>query len=188
MLGDPAVLSILLENNETLRFMQPIRGTPAYWSATQKDRFAMLRQFGIPTWFCSFSSAKYRWNDIVATILHHENDTRDPTDLDWAETSFEKNPVTVARMFRQRFNIFQRDVILSPANPIGEVIDYFFKVQFQQRGSHMHCLYWVENAPKLNEDTEEAICEFIDRCLLPVQFPLSKMILNLDCIRCTATK
>ena len=173
MLQNPVLLSKLLKNDEALRFMQPIRGTPAYWSSAQKDLFAMLRQLGIPTWFCSFSSAEYRWNDIVGVILHHENDNRNPSDLDWAEKNeiLRNNPVTVARMFDHRFHVFQRDVILSPANPIGKVADYFVRVEFQQRGSpHMHCLYWVENAPKLNEDSEETICDFIDRyvtCALP---------------------
>ncbi|XP_062612709.1 uncharacterized protein LOC134274433 [Saccostrea cucullata] len=44
---------------------------------------------------------------------------------------------------------------MSPAKPIGTIVDYFVRVEFQQRGSpHMHCLYWVENAPKLDEDKD----------------------------------
>lgn len=34
----------------------------------------------------------------------------------------------------------------------------------------MHCLYWIENAPKLNEDGEDAVCDFIDKyvsCAVP---------------------
>ncbi|XP_062602888.1 uncharacterized protein LOC134264626 [Saccostrea cucullata] len=173
MLQNPDILSKLLRNDEALRFMQPIRGTPAYWSTTQKDLFAMLRQLGIPTWFCSFSAAEYRWNEIIGSILHHDNDSRSPTDLDWSEKSeiLRSNPVTVARMFEHRFHMFQRHVILSPSKPIGNVTDYFVRVEFQQRGSpHMHCLYWVENAPKFDEDDEETVCDFVDRyitCSLP---------------------
>ncbi|XP_062616868.1 uncharacterized protein LOC134278575 [Saccostrea cucullata] len=173
MLQNPDVLSKLLRNDEALRFMQPIRGTPAYWSATQKDLFAMLRQLGIPTWFCSFSAAEFRWDEIIGSILHHENDPRSPSELDWSEKSevLRSNPVTVARMFEHRFHMFQRHVILSPSKPIGNVIDFFVRVEFQQRGSpHMHCLYWVENAPKFGEDEEETVCDFIDRyitCALP---------------------
>lgn len=63
MLQDPNTLSSLLGNDDALRFMQPIRGTSAYWASAQKDLFAMLRQLGIPTWFCLLSSAEYRWND-----------------------------------------------------------------------------------------------------------------------------
>ncbi|XP_062571568.1 uncharacterized protein LOC134233602 [Saccostrea cucullata] len=173
MVQDPEILSRLLKNDEAVRFMQPIRGTPAYWSSAQKDLFAMLRQLGIPTWFCSFSAAEHRWNDAVRTILRQQNDERDPCMLDWSEKNetLRKNPVTVARMFEHRFHVFQGDVIFSPSEPIGKVVDFFQRVEFQQRGSpHMHCLYWVENAPKLEEHGKEAVCDFIDRyvtCELP---------------------
>ncbi|XP_062611086.1 uncharacterized protein LOC134272924 [Saccostrea cucullata] len=173
MVQDPEVLSKLMKNDEALRFMQPIRGTPAYWSAAQKDLFAMLRQLGIPTWFCSFSAAEHRWNDAVTTILKQQNDNRDACMLDWSEKNevLRSNPVTVARMFEHRFHVFQKDVIFSPSEPIGKVSDFFQRVEFQQRGSpHMHCLYWIENAPKLNEDGEDAVCNFINKyvsCTVP---------------------
>nr|XP_022296821.1 uncharacterized protein LOC111106437 [Crassostrea virginica] len=173
MLQNREVLSNLLKNDEAMRFMQPIRGTPAYWSVTQKDLFAMLRQLGIPTWFCSFSAAEFRWNEIVGSILHQRNDDRKPTELDWSDKSeiLRSNPVTVPRMFEHRFHIFQREVIMSPSKPIGKIVDFFVRVEFQQRGSpHMHCLYWVENAPKLDVDSEETICSFIDKyvtCAIP---------------------
>lgn len=85
MVQNPELLSKLMKHDEALRFMQPIRGTPAYWSAAQKDLFAMLRQLGIPTWCCSFSAAEHRWNDAVATILRQHNDLRDPCVLHWSE-------------------------------------------------------------------------------------------------------
>nr|XP_022331917.1 uncharacterized protein LOC111129740 [Crassostrea virginica] len=173
MIQNPEVLSRLMKNDEALRFMQPIRGTPAYWSSAQKDLFAMLRQLGIPTWFCSFSAAEHRWNDAVATIMRHQNDNRDPTSLDWSDKNeiLRTNPVTVARMFEHRFHVFQTEVIFSKAEPIGKVTDYFQRVEFQQRGSpHMHCLYWIDNAPKLDQDGEKAVCDFIDKyvsCAVP---------------------
>nr|XP_034317094.1 uncharacterized protein LOC117686352 [Crassostrea gigas] len=173
MVQNPEILSKLMRNDEALRFMQPIRGTPAYWSASQKDLFAMLRQLGIPTWFCSFSAAEHRWNDAISTILRQQNDPRDPRMLDWSEKNevLRSNPVTVARMFEHRFHVFQTEVIFSPSQPIGNVSDYFQRVEFQQRGSpHMHCLYWVENAPNLDENGEEEVCTFIDKyvsCAIP---------------------
>ena len=166
-------LKTLIRKDEALRFLQPIRGTPSYWQSAQKDLFAMLRQLGIPTWFCSFSAAEFRWPDIINVILKQQKDKRQAENLDWTEKSrvLKSNPVTVARMFNHRFHIFLRDVILSPAKPIGQVIDYFYRVEFQQRGSpHMHCLFWVKDAPKLSEDDPSAVCDFIDRyvtCKLP---------------------
>jgi len=52
--------------------MQPIRGTPSYWTHTLRDLFAAVRQLGIPTWFGTFSAADFRWPEIVTTIaLQH---------------------------------------------------------------------------------------------------------------------
>ncbi|XP_052696227.1 uncharacterized protein LOC128174822 [Crassostrea angulata] len=175
MLQDPSTLSRLLRNDDAIRFMQPIRGTPAYWATAQKDLFAMLRQLGIPTWFCSFSAAEYRWNDAVKVILQQQNDDRNPDQMEWSEKNdvLRKNPVTVARMFEHRFQIFHKEVILSPAEPIGKVVDFFQRVEFQQRGSpHMHCLYWIQNAPSIDSDGVEAVCNFIDRyvtCAVPTE-------------------
>lgn len=70
MLRDPNVLSKLLKSDEALRFMQPIRGTPTYRSLVQKDLFAMLRQLGIPTWFCSFFAAESGGKTLSVHYLH----------------------------------------------------------------------------------------------------------------------
>ena len=140
--------------------MQPIRGTPAYLENAQKDLFAMLRQLGIPTWICSFSAAELRWKDIVSTVMQQDNHERSFEDLSWNDKSeiLKSNPVTVARMFDKRFHVFLQDVILGPNESIGKIKDYFYRVEFQQRGSpHVHCLFWVENAPTLDQHGEETV-------------------------------
>lgn len=189
MIRNPEILSKLLKNDEAFRFMQPIRGTPAYWSAIQKDLFAMLRQLGIPTWFCSFSSAEYRWNDAISSLLKQQNDDRDPEVLDWSEKNeiLRSNPVTVARMFEHRFRTFQRDVINSPSEPIGKITDFFQRVEFQQRGSpHMHCLFWVENTPRIDVHGKQAVADFIDKyvtCSIPEEnddSELRKIVLDVQ--------
>ena len=189
MLQDPNTLSKMINKDEALRFMQPIRGTPSYWQTAQKDLFAMLRQIGIPTWFCSFSAAEFRWNATIEAILRQQCDNREVDEMNWTEKCeiLRSNPVTVARMFEHRFHIFLRNVIMSPAEPIGKVVDYFQRVEFQQRGSpHMHCLFWIEGAPKLDEDGETAVCEFIDRyvtCEIPLEdedADLRKIVLDVQ--------
>ena len=73
--------------------------------------------------------------------MRHQSDNRDPQSLDWSEKNevLRSNPVTVARMFEHRFHVFQNEVILSPSEPIGKIVDFFQRVEFQQRGSpHMH--------------------------------------------------
>ncbi|XP_078312804.1 uncharacterized protein LOC144619253 [Crassostrea virginica] len=124
MLQNPEVLSKLLKTDEAMRFMQPIRGTPAYWSVTQKDLFAMLRQLGIPTWFCSFSAAEFRWDEIIGSILHQMNDDRKPCDLDWSEKSeiLRSNPVTVARMFEHSCIVYIISYISKAEREIGMLL------------------------------------------------------------------
>lgn len=99
--------------------------------------------------------------------------TKNAEDLDWSEKCkiLRENPVTMARMFEHRWHTFLHEVILSPAEPICKVIDWFYRVEFQQRGSpHTHCLFWVEGAPKRGEDSDENVINFIDKyitCKVP---------------------
>ncbi|KAL7825574.1 hypothetical protein SRHO_G00340340 [Serrasalmus rhombeus] len=65
LLQDKQELDKLVRNNEGSRFMQPLRGTPAYWEKTLRDLFAMLRQLGTPTFFCTFSAAEMRWPESL---------------------------------------------------------------------------------------------------------------------------
>ncbi|XP_073723480.1 LOW QUALITY PROTEIN: uncharacterized protein [Misgurnus anguillicaudatus] len=176
VLTNPESLTKLLNYDEGYKFLRPVRGTPPYWQATQKDIFALIRQLGIPTFFASFSSADLRWPEMIKTILIQEGKNLNVDELDWSEKCglIRRNPVTAARMFDHRWHCFLKDVIMSPAQPIGKVIDYFYRVEFQQRGSpHVHCLFWVENAPKLNEDNEDndaLVAAFVDRyitCEIP---------------------
>ncbi|XP_062580740.1 uncharacterized protein LOC134242656 [Saccostrea cucullata] len=173
MLCDKKTLKELFKKDEAVKFLKPVRGTPPYWQAAQKDIFAMIRQLGIPQFFCSFSSADFRWPEIVETILKQQGDLRKLEELSWNDKCkiLRSNPVTAARMFDQRFHTFLKDVIMSDAEPIGKVVDYFYRVEFQQRGSpHTHCLFWIEGAPKFEEDSETDVVKFIDRyvtCQIP---------------------
>ncbi|XP_062389285.1 uncharacterized protein LOC134077598 [Sardina pilchardus] len=165
LLKDEGSLQSLLQNDEGYRFLKPIRGTPAFWQAAQKDLFALIRQLGIPTWFCSFSSADMRWTNLLSTLLLQEGRHETLEDLQWADKCelLRQNPVTAARMFDHRWHCFLKGVLMSPANPIGKIVDYFYRVEFQQRGSpHVHCLFWIENAPQIDKESDEDVAAFID--------------------------
>ncbi len=173
MLNDKDKLKDMLKSDQGYKFLKPIRGTPPFWSACQKNILAMVRQLGIPTWFCSFSAADMRWPELLNTLLRQQGDTRSIDELDWNDKCLllRSNPVTVARMFDKRFHFFLKDVIMSSAAPIGKVKDYFYRVEFQQRGSpHTHCLFWIEGAPKLSTSIDNEVAEFVDKyvsCALP---------------------
>ena len=173
MLNNKDKLRNMLKSDNGYKFLKPIRGTSPYWQSTQRDIYAMIRQLGLPTWFASFSSADMRWPEIINTLLKEQGDCRTIEELDWNDKCMllKSNPVTVARIFDRRFHLFLKEVILSEAQPIGKVIDYFYRIEFQLRGSpHTHCLFWIENAPKLDTDKDEEVIKFIDKyvaCKMP---------------------
>ncbi|XP_019217525.1 uncharacterized protein LOC109202971 [Oreochromis niloticus] len=166
MLQDKHEVEKLVRNKDAVRFMQPLRGTPAYWEKTTRDLFAMIRQLGTPTFFCTFSAAEMRWPEVIEAITRQQGEQVNFEGLDWSAKCdiLRSNPVTTMRMFDKRVEALFRDLLLSPAEPLGKVIDYFYRVEFQHRGSpHIHCLLWVEGAPVFEEDDEQTVVDFINK-------------------------
>ncbi|XP_059203438.1 uncharacterized protein LOC131982826 isoform X1 [Centropristis striata] len=174
MLQDKDELEQLIQTKEATRFMQPLRGTPAYWEKTLRDLHAMVRQLGKPTFFITFSAAEMRWPEVINIIKAQQGEEGDFSELDWNEKCeiLHSNPVTVMRLFEKRVDALMTDLLLSPAQPIGPVEDYFYRVEFQARGSpHIHMLVWIKDAPEI-EDPEccPEVVNFIDRyicCQMP---------------------
>ena len=100
MLTNKDSLGSILNFDEGYEFLKPIRGTPACWQSVQKDLFVMVRQLGIPRWFCSFSSADLWWTELLQSIMKQEAQ-KCIDDLDLSDTldMLKRNPVTAARMF-----------------------------------------------------------------------------------------
>jgi hypothetical protein len=136
MLTDETQRSNLIKKDLGYRFMDNLRGSPAYWERTLKDLFAMVRQLGVPTWFCSFSAADRRWTEIPIAILKQQNKPI-PDTLSWTEHCriINSNPVTACRMFDERVRLFFKHVLLAPPHPIGEIQHYMFRTEFQSRGN-----------------------------------------------------
>ena len=57
--------------------------------------------------------------------------------MTWQKKSdlIQEDPVTCARNFEHMVQLFIKDVIKSNRMPIGEIVDVFYKVEFQQSGS-----------------------------------------------------
>ncbi len=62
-------------------------------------------------------------------------------------------------------------MLKSKANPLGEIVDYAIRIEFQCRGSpHAHCVLRVKDAPLYGVDSNSDICAFIDQyvtCAIP---------------------
>ena len=74
------------------------------------------------------------------------------------------NPIQAVGLFQYRVESFFTHYITGSSDPVRQVIEYAIKIEFQECGSpHAHCLLWVEDAPKIDVDDDNVICNFIDK-------------------------
>ena len=164
-----SVLLQMIHRDDAYKFLKNVRGSPAYFQKVMYDVLAMIRQLGLPTWFFTLSAADMQWPDVIQTIAKQYGSTF--SDEEVAAMSFEEkskwlshNPVTAARHFQYRLNTFVQKFLKSKAHPLGELTDYSIRVEFQARGSpHAHSMLWIKGAPKLGVNTDQEVCDFIDR-------------------------
>ena len=167
---DQQQVNDLVRLDEGYYIFRSLRNSPPYFEKRKKDLFAMIRQLGLPTWFVSLSAADTRWPDLLK-ILGKLIDKKEYNDeeieqMDWTERTrlVRSDPVTCVRYFDHRVQQFINIIIKSQHNPIGQVKDFFYRVEFQQRGSpHIHMLIWIESAPKYCVDSEEDVLAYVDK-------------------------
>ena len=175
---DQTLLSQYVRKDKAYSFMKNIRGSPPYYQRVSYDLLAMIRQLGTPTWFFTLSAADLKWPDMIQTIARrygvHYTDEQVAT-LSFEEKSnwLKHNPVTAARHFHYRLSVFFQDFLKSTAKPLGEIVDYAIRIEFQARGSpHAHCVIWVKDAPEFGVNSDADVCDFIDQyvsCKLPAE-------------------
>ena len=83
-----------------------------------------------------------------------------------------RNPVTVARHLDYKYRILKGStVMMSGMHPIGEILNYDDKREFQQKGpEHMHVGIHIKGAPKIDEEDDSQVIAFIDKyitCSIP---------------------
>ena len=171
-LKQQGTLERLVHLDEGYKFLRALRGSPPYFEKAKKDIFAMIRQLGPATLFCSFSSAETQWIHLLR-ILGKLVDNKEYSDnelenLNWEEKCrlIQSDPVTCARHFDYQFNQFLKHFLMSNAAPLGEIEDWFYRVEYQQRGSpHVHMLIWLKGAPVYGCDDDNDVTSFIDKII-----------------------
>ena len=165
-------LDKLVNLDEGYYIFRQLRNSPAYLQSRKKDIFAMIRQLSLPTWFMSLSAADTRWADLLKMLAKLNNwvsyTDKDLEELTWQEKTklVQKDPVTCSRYFDHRVQEFLNIFLKSNCEPIRKLRDFFYRVEFQQRGSpHIHLLVWIDNAPSLEKNSEEEIGQFVDKYL-----------------------
>ena len=167
-------LRSLIMHDQGQRFLQNVRGSPAYCRKLLSDLLAMIRQLGSFTVFLTLPAADLRWPDTIRVIASQFSVTlsdEDVVNMSWEERCswICRNPVTAARQFDYRVQLFVKHVLGSGV--LGDISDYLYRVEFQQRGSpHIHLVIWVKDAPEFLTVTDKEISTFVDKyitCALP---------------------
>ena len=139
---------------------------------------AMVKQLGIPTWFMTLSCADLRWPELFQIIARTEGKKMTSAQVDALSyinrcNMVNTNSVIVAKHFQHRVETFFCEVLLSKVNPIGKIIYYALRIEFQMRGSpHLHSLIWTSDCPKPTHDNKQAYIDYIDQhvqAYLPIE-------------------
>ena len=190
------VISEMIQKDDAYRFLKNVRGSPAYFQRVMYDVLGMIRQLGLPTWFLSLSAADMQWPDVIQTIARQYGTIlieEDIKSMSFEEKSkwLRQNPVTAARHFQYRLNAFFQIFLKSTAHPLGELVNYAIRIEFQARGSpHAHTILWIKDAPKLNVDSNDNVCNFIDKyisCSVPCDEELAQLVSEVQKHRHSAT-
>ena len=136
----------------------------------------MVRQLGCPTFFFTLSAAETKWAEllgILKTLVEKkqltEQEIASLPDIPFLEKAslIRGDPITCARYFDHRFRAMFNTVFKAKEGPLGDIIDFFIRTEFQHRGSpHIHGLLWVKNAPVYDSEKEESAKEvstFVDK-------------------------
>ncbi|MCG8079346.1 MAG: AAA family ATPase, partial [Candidatus Thiodiazotropha taylori] len=147
-------------------FMRNLRGTAAYWRSELFKLIAKIRTFGPPTFFLSLSANDMHWYDNFKFIDPAMTDS-DIDAMTYMQkcTIIKENPVMCALHFKRRWEAFLYHFLLVKPYPLGIVIDYYARVEFQARGTpHVHLFVWVADAPSFdNVADKDFIVPFIDK-------------------------
>ena len=116
----------------------------------------------------TLSCADLRWPElfqIIGRTQGHNLTEEEIEALSYNErcSMLNVNPVVVAKHFQYRVETFFTEVLLTSANPIGKIVHYTLRIEFQMRGSpHLHALIWTNDCPRLTHETKQDYIDFID--------------------------
>ena len=152
-----------IAQSKTYSFVNPIKGTPAYWKKLLHEILAMVKQLGIPTFFMTLSCADLRRSKLIMVISKLNSFMEDIEKMSYQERCkvLNKNIVLVARHFQYRV-----ETVFKMNWPLGKTNYYPICVKCQVRGSpHIHSFIWVLNAPKLTKSTKLKYAAWIDNII-----------------------
>ena len=159
----------IVKLDDGYQIFKTIRCSPPYFENKKKNVMAMIRQLGIPSLFISLSAADTKWTNLLSSIqtlltnkLCSSEEIEKMTGSQKC-TLISSHPTACSQYFDNRVKKFYKHILKSPHSPFGKLVNYFYRVEFQHRGSpHIHGLLWIENAPHYEKNTDQEIIQYID--------------------------
>ena len=142
-----------------------VHGSSQYWFQRKSEVQCMIREYGSPTLFLTFSCAEYESPDIG--YLRKINGVSDSYSAGRLCT---EDPISVSRKFSANFHTFFQKVLIK-GGVLGTIDHYYWKKEYQAQGApHYHALVWITDAPVIGQDSPESIVNWIDErmtCHIP---------------------
>ena len=118
---------------------QSVRRTKQFWFLKKSNLNCMIREYGPPSLFLTFSCVEYDSPDI-ASYLHKVNDVPDRYPIG---KLCAQDPLSVSQKFSKKFHDFFNTVILK-GQVLGTVSHFFWKKEYQARGApDYYVLLWI---------------------------------------------
>uniref|UniRef100_A0A914P577 ATP-dependent DNA helicase n=1 Tax=Panagrolaimus davidi TaxID=227884 RepID=A0A914P577_9BILA len=151
----------LLRSNKTSdhvlfsSLLSEIRGYAGYWYTVAKILRSFCQVFGRATWFLTFSPNIRGWLALHQSYSEVHGIVVDANNI---HDMVAKDPLIFTRFFQGRLNAVWR-FIHSDAEPLGKVIQSFYRKEYQENSlTHAHCFLWIKDPP-----AKEETAAFIDR-------------------------
>ena len=154
-----------LQNNSYM-FMKNIRGTPAYWKDQLLDLLARINTLGPPTFFLTLTANDMHWPELFQLIDNNltNEEISQMTSCQKLEL-LRRHPLHAVMFFERRLDSFINNIIKGSSKPLGNVNDYWLRIEFQMRGCpHVHSFWWIDGAPNLDSvEGRQQAPSFIDQ-------------------------
>jgi hypothetical protein len=128
-----------------------LKNTHYHIQRARREILAMVSssEMSRPTWFVTLSSADLYWPELwiaIEALNGNVLSLEDAAKLTYQErvNLLDANPVLAARMFKSRVDLMLNEIFRGKAHPIGFLVDWWFRVEFQRNGSlHIHFIIWA---------------------------------------------
>ena len=117
-----------------------VRGSSQYWFQRKSEVQCMIREYGSPTLFLTFSCAEYESPDIIG-YLRKINGVSDSYSAGRLCT---EDPISVSRKFSANFHAFFQKVLIK-GGVLGTIDHYYWKKEYQARGAPTLSCTGVDN-------------------------------------------